>query len=180
MHAVLQYAEGGSLKRYLQTPPNKFAKDDAAREGMPPPIVAVGTRQLASALGHMHALGMCHRDVKVRGADGSQREDSFPRLRDLQRPGHKYTSSSLTLVLNPSTLFSPRPSSRLTHPHRLSRLTHRLSRLPTCFQPANILLSSDAGWAEDHVSPSTIHLRCFLRAPSPPLLSSSYSGAFGL
>ena len=71
---------------------------------MPPPIVAVGTRQLASALGHMHALGMCHRDVK----------------------------------------------------------------------PANILLASDAGWAEDRVSVSTIHLRlcdfgfaCFERKEEP-------------
>ena len=64
VHAVLEYSPGGSLKRYLQAPPAKGARDDAAREGLAAPIVAVGTRQLASALAHMHALGICHRDVK--------------------------------------------------------------------------------------------------------------------
>lgn len=63
VHAVLQYCEGGTLKRYLEQRP-KGARDDAAREGMPAPIAAVGTRQLASALAHLHRLGICHRDVK--------------------------------------------------------------------------------------------------------------------
>lgn len=66
VHAVLQFAEGGSLKRYLDALAiyRKGARDDAAREGMPHRVVRVGVRQLASALSHMHALGMCHRDVK--------------------------------------------------------------------------------------------------------------------
>ena len=66
VHAVLQFAEGGSLKRYLDALAiyRKGARDDAAREGMPHSVVRVGVRQLASALCHMHALGMCHRDVK--------------------------------------------------------------------------------------------------------------------
>ena len=66
VHAVLQFAEGGSLKRYLDALAiyRKGARDDAAREGMPHRVVRVGVRQLASALCHMHALGMCHRDVK--------------------------------------------------------------------------------------------------------------------
>ena len=66
VHAVLQFAEGGSLKRYLDALAiyRKGARDDAAREGMPHSVVRVGVRQLASALCHMHSLGMCHRDIK--------------------------------------------------------------------------------------------------------------------
>ena len=65
-HAVLEYCEGGTLKRYLETPGllHPGARDDEAREGMMPPLVAVATRQLAQALHHIHRLGICHRDIK--------------------------------------------------------------------------------------------------------------------
>ena len=50
VHIVLEYAEGGSLKRFLETPGllHPGARDDDAREGMAPHLVAVGMRQLAS------------------------------------------------------------------------------------------------------------------------------------
>ena len=53
-HAVLEYCEGGSLKRHLQ----------AIKGPMPPAQAALATQQLAGALEHLHSLGMAHRDVK--------------------------------------------------------------------------------------------------------------------
>jgi hypothetical protein len=51
-HAVLEYADGGTLKRHL------------LRAEMGAPLVAAATRQLAEALAHLHALDTAHRDVK--------------------------------------------------------------------------------------------------------------------
>ena len=71
MHAVLEYCEGGSLKRHLQslqktTPIGKGMAAKAVKGGlgMAAPLAARATGQLASALAHMHALGICHGDVK--------------------------------------------------------------------------------------------------------------------
>jgi serine/threonine protein kinase len=62
-HLVLEYASGGSLRKVLSA-----RKADAASggpfPGMPPQLVYLATRQLASALAHIHSMGVCHRDVK--------------------------------------------------------------------------------------------------------------------
>jgi len=53
-HAVLEYAEGGSLHRFLQ----------AQKSDLTLPLVQAATRQLARALQHLHNLEVAHRDLK--------------------------------------------------------------------------------------------------------------------
>jgi serine/threonine protein kinase len=53
---VMELCTGGHLGRYLEKLPNKHAKEDHARS-----II----RQLLSAIAHMHARGICHRDIKL-------------------------------------------------------------------------------------------------------------------
>ena len=66
--AVLEFCECGSLKRYLQgllkAVPSGVAALQAHVPGMAPEVVAEGTLQLASALAHLHALGIAHGDIK--------------------------------------------------------------------------------------------------------------------
>ena len=75
-HCVLEYCAGGSLKRHLQILAKAIpsaasgrsgeglSKELAMVGGMSPQCVALATRQLASALAHLHGLGVCHSDVK--------------------------------------------------------------------------------------------------------------------
>ena len=53
-HAVLEYCDGGTLKRYLQT----------LQARVPLDLAGVATGQIASALDFLHSLDVCHRDVK--------------------------------------------------------------------------------------------------------------------
>ena len=52
---------GGSLHRYMQIKANPHMHDGG---GLPEPLAATITSQLAAALVHMHGLGVAHRDVK--------------------------------------------------------------------------------------------------------------------
>jgi serine/threonine protein kinase len=67
IHAVLEYCDGGTLKRYLQTLQKSvpsgvgIASEEA---GMAPDMCAKATGQLASALFHLHMLGVSHGDIK--------------------------------------------------------------------------------------------------------------------
>jgi hypothetical protein len=65
-HAVLQYCDGGTLKRHLQnlTKGSPTGLNGLESSGMPPFLVAKATGQLASALAHLHALGVAHGDMK--------------------------------------------------------------------------------------------------------------------
>lgn len=68
---VLEYCNGGSLQRYMQIKANPHMHDGG---GLPEPLTARITVQLATALEHMHGLGVAHRDLKpenVLFTDGS-------------------------------------------------------------------------------------------------------------
>jgi len=55
VHLVLEYCAGGSLQRRLQ---------GLQRKGVPEAEAAMMSRQLCSAIAHLHARGVAHRDVK--------------------------------------------------------------------------------------------------------------------
>ena len=59
MHAVLEFAVGGSLSRHL----NNLNKGDKSK-GMEPATVQVCTYQITCALAHLHALEIAHADLK--------------------------------------------------------------------------------------------------------------------
>jgi serine/threonine protein kinase len=69
VHLVLEYCAGGSLQRRLQ---------GLQRKGVPEAEAAMMSRQLCSAIAHLHARGVAHRDVKpanvlyVDGASGGE------------------------------------------------------------------------------------------------------------
>ena len=74
-HAVLEYCPGGSLQRHMQllqkqkapargASAHSVAGSSGEGVGMPEEQVARLTSQVASALAHMHALDLAHRDVK--------------------------------------------------------------------------------------------------------------------
>ena len=54
-HAVLEYAEGGSLHRFLH----------ASKAPLPHSAAASASRQVACALAHLHGLQVAHRDLKT-------------------------------------------------------------------------------------------------------------------
>jgi len=62
MHAVLEYCDGGTLKRYLDS----LAKNNptGTLQGMPNPMASKGAWQLSSALSHLHSLDIVHGDIK--------------------------------------------------------------------------------------------------------------------
>ena len=78
IHAILEYCSGGSLQRHLQRlQTTKQAKRKPSTSSRTSPHGAVPemqarlvTGQVASALGHLHALGIAHRDVKPANVRG--------------------------------------------------------------------------------------------------------------
>ena len=67
MHAVLEYCDGGTLKRYLQMLQKSVPSGigvPSEEAGMSSDLCAKATGQLAAALFHLHMLGVAHGDVK--------------------------------------------------------------------------------------------------------------------
>ena len=62
VHLVLEYCAGGSLQRRLQALQRKGPTGHSV--GVPEAEAALMSRQLCSALAHMHTRGVAHRDVK--------------------------------------------------------------------------------------------------------------------
>jgi len=74
LHCILEYCQGGSLQKHLQAQGHAI--------GLPEVDAFTIACQVACALGHMHALGVAHRDVKPDNLIFNDRSRAMIRLVD--------------------------------------------------------------------------------------------------